>query len=92
MSYKLETSRIKGPVMEYSLSIDEGCPFVKNVEFVDIFNKMHCMLHTDSKMYGQLLDMTSVNLGIHRSIEIIITTNYLLCIEDKTIKSINNMT
>lgn len=61
------------------------------VNFSDIFTKMHCLLHIDSKQYGDLLDMSSMSLSIGFSLEIVVTTKFILCVENKVIKLILEM-
>lgn len=79
-TYTLELEKIVGPVMQYSLSM-ASCPFLqRSPQFQDIFTKLQCLINIDSKQYGTLLDLTSMSLSIGRSVEIIVTTDYLICV------------
>lgn len=37
-------------------------------------------------MYGTLLELTTVSQSIGKSVEIIVTTNYIICVENRHIK------
>lgn len=89
--YSLQTHLIKGPVMDVSLDVDT-CEFLtKSVEFVDVFRKTKCLINIDSKKFGNLLDLISINLDIGRSVEIIITSRYFICVENREIVITQNL-
>lgn len=46
---------------------------------------MQCLIDIDSKMYGTLLDMMTINFGDNASAEVIITTNNLICVENRQV-------
>lgn len=57
------------------VSLNTTCQFLKkDIQYQDLFTKTQCLIDIDSKMYGTLLDMTTVNLAIDKSVEIIVTT------------------
>lgn len=82
----LDTNKIVGPVM--SIELNHSCGFLsKNIQFQDVLTKMKCLIDIDSKKYGSLLDMTYINFGNHRSVEVIITTHNLLCVQNREISN-----
>lgn len=46
---------------------------------------MQCLIDIDSKKYGTLLDMMTVNFGGNSSAEVIVTTESLICVEGRQV-------
>ena len=86
----MDTASIKGPVMEYNLTITPpDCNFINNdPPFVDVFTKISCLLNYDYDRYGSILDFISFDLGFDFFINLIATTKNLICVENRVIKRI----
>lgn len=51
--------------------------------FEDVFTKEQCLLNIEANKYGKLLDFITISLRIGVSVELIVTTRYLICVQNK---------
>ena len=68
--------------MTYKMSIQpENCNLVNNdPPFIDVFSEIGCLLPYDAKRYGTLLDFITIDRTMNLVIDIIVTTNNLICV------------
>ena len=66
-----------------------NCAFINtDPPFTDVLSNIGCLLLDDAKRYGQLLDFVNIDIRLDFSVNIIVTTNNILCVQNKVIKKI----